>query len=306
MYPAFSVVFFTTASGAGYGLWLWIALLSLTGIPLPRLPALFALALGFVLVSAGLLSSLLHLGKPGRAWRAFSQWRSSWLSREGVVAVACYLGAGARWQTCDRAKFRPAALLLAILSIATVSCTAMIYACLKPVPAWRHPLVLPMYLVFAVFTGWLGTLAILAVGGLRIPPLATLSAMLLAVLAWRMKAHVWRAIDRGALPVSRNAALGLPEDRVVAVFERPHTEANYLLREMGFVLARKHARRLRMIAPLLFTAAPVALCLPLWFMPPSHRAVVIGAARWWRSRAYSLTLLFFAAPPLVTLLLLTY
>lgn len=268
MYPAFSVIFFTTSSGAGYGLWLWIALLSLTGIPLPRMPALLALALGFVLVSAGLLSSLLHLGKPGRAWRSFSQWRSSWLSREGVAAVTCYLPAVAlAWQTWRGGEVGPAALLLAIVSVATVVCTAMIYASLKPVPAWRHPLVMPTYLVFAVFTGWLGTLAILAGGGLRIPPLATLVAMLLAVLAWRMKAHSWGAIDRDALPVSRNAALGLPEGRGVAVFERPHTEANYLLTEMGFVLARKHAVRLRTIAPLLFAATPVALCLPLWFFP---------------------------------------
>ena len=40
-----------------------------------------------LLVSAGLLSSVGHLGKPLRAWRAFSQWRSSWLSREGVAAL---------------------------------------------------------------------------------------------------------------------------------------------------------------------------------------------------------------------------
>ena len=50
------------------------------------------LALG--LISAGLLSSAGHLGRPERAWRAFSQWRSSWLSREGVASVATFVPAG--------------------------------------------------------------------------------------------------------------------------------------------------------------------------------------------------------------------
>jgi DMSO reductase anchor subunit len=43
----------------------------------------------------------------------------------------------------------------------------------------------------------------------------------------------------------------------VQVFERPHTEANYLLKEMGYVLARKHARRLRLLSVLLFALVPL-------------------------------------------------
>ena len=43
-------------------------------------------------LTVGLVSSTLHLSHPERAWRAFSQWRSSWLSREGVAAV----GAGSK------------------------------------------------------------------------------------------------------------------------------------------------------------------------------------------------------------------
>ena len=95
MRPTFSIIFFTVASGAGYGLWLLMALASLLlwpehhqgdGIELILMPHLLIVGLGagFLLVSSGLASSLGHLGKPERAWRAFSQWRSSWLSREGV------------------------------------------------------------------------------------------------------------------------------------------------------------------------------------------------------------------------------
>jgi DMSO reductase anchor subunit len=265
MHPAFSVIFFTTFSGAGYGLCFWLGLLAANGSPPARGPALLALALAFVGVSAGLLSSTLHLGKPLRAWRAFSQWRSSWLSREGVVAVLCYLPmlwlGAALWFGQDP---RLAGALLALLALLTVACTAMIYACLKPVPAWRHPLVLPLYLLFALFTGGLLLSAVLALSGAAIGNLTGFGVLLAAAGLWRLKRHVWLAIDRGLLPASRNSALGLPADRHVGVFERPHTEANYLLKEMGYVLARKHARRLRLVSLLLFAVVPALCALPVW------------------------------------------
>src|SRR5689334_23601198 len=103
------------------------------------------LVIAFGLITLGLLSSTFQLGKPLRAWRAFSQWRSSWLSREGVLAMLCY--APALWfgmsllHGHDNGVARG---LLAALSLATVLCTGMIYASLKPIPAWRHGLVLPM------------------------------------------------------------------------------------------------------------------------------------------------------------------
>lgn len=265
MHPSFSVIFFTTFSGAGYGLWFWLGLMAATGQPLQRTPTLITLALGLVLVTSGLLSSTLHLGKPLRAWRAFSQWRSSWLSREGVSALLCYLPAlwlaAASSQSVDA---RIAGALLAMLSIATVVCTAMIYASLKPVPAWRHPLVVPVYLVFAVFTGGLLVSAVFGLSGWPLTNMAGFAVMLGAALLWRLKRRAWRDIDLVPLPVTRNSALGLPEDRKIAVFERPHTEANYLLREMGFVLARKHSRRLRIIALILFALVPTLLALPVF------------------------------------------
>ena len=92
MHPAYSVILFTTASGAGYGL---LALLGLVGFnhgPASSLIfGLTAMVIALGLITIGLLSSTFHLGHPERAWRAFSQWRSSWLSREGVAAVLTYL-----------------------------------------------------------------------------------------------------------------------------------------------------------------------------------------------------------------------
>src|SRR5947207_11679737 len=94
MHPALSIVFFTSASGAGFALLLLLGL----GVPLELLPAdpwfgFAGLATAFVLAAGGLVSSVFHLGRPERAWRAFSQWRSSWLSREGVSSVATFVPA---------------------------------------------------------------------------------------------------------------------------------------------------------------------------------------------------------------------
>ncbi len=81
-----SIIVFTTLSGLGYGL---AAVLGLGLLD----PASVATKAAYVawrsaLIAGGLLSSTLHLGNPQRAWRALSQWRSSWLSREGVLAFA--------------------------------------------------------------------------------------------------------------------------------------------------------------------------------------------------------------------------
>ena len=285
MHPAFSVILFTTASGLGYGLWFWLSL-SFLGSPgghSAYAVHLVGLAVGFVLVSLGLLSSTLHLGKPMRAWRAFSQWRTSWLSREGVLAVATYvpLVALVMLGVSGSALAKPLApallLLLAALSLATVASTAMIYASLKPIPAWSHALVLPGYLGFALLTGGLGALALLATDEAP-QELVVLGLLMLAIAMVVLKRRYWRDIDRGELPATRASALGLPADRVATVFERPHTEANYLTKEMGHVLARKHGDRLRRIALLLFGALPVLACaLTLVFPPAAGPALAVAA-----------------------------
>lgn len=292
MHPAFSVIFFTTASGAGFGLCAWFGLLAwLQRLP-PRPIALVALLLGAALAAAGLLASLGHLGKPLRAWRAFSQWRTSWLSREGIASVLLFAPVAVMLWLLWRAPnpdvmnsfvvapaLRWPGLVLLLLALACVVCTAMIYHSLKPIPAWRHPLVVPVYLVFSLYTGGLVLAAVMALGGAPVSNLAGLGAIFGAVLLWRLKRAVWRTIDGGTSPVTRNSALGLPADRTVTVFERPHTEANYLTREMGFVLARKHARALRSIALLLVVALPALLALPVWVLPHAAAAPwLLGAA----------------------------
>ncbi|MAL03101.1 MAG: DMSO reductase [Arenimonas sp.] len=294
MHPAFSVLLFSTLSGAGYGLLAWTMLLlafERPGALMGNTPLMFLglLAAAAVLFTVGLLSSLGHLGQPRRAWRAFSQWRTSWLSREGVMAVLVYLPvlALAWWLSAplrgieagaglpDSVRWVVWAALLAALG--TVVCTAMIYASLKPIPAWRHPLVLPVYLGFALLCGLL--LMLLGqrlAGGVAIAPLLVVAAMLAGGVSV-LKVIYWWRIDRKPLPVTRASALGLPAGREASVFERPHTEANYLTTEMGFVLARKHARKLRVIALLLFGLVPLLCCWLAWMVPEAATPVLAVA-----------------------------
>ena len=89
MHPAFSVIFLTTLIGAGQGLFL--ALFSgQTYSAVHLLPAqhssfyIIGSLLAVALLLGGLAASFFHLGHPERAWRAASQWRTSWLSREVI------------------------------------------------------------------------------------------------------------------------------------------------------------------------------------------------------------------------------
>src|SRR6266566_4443168 len=168
MHPALSVIVFTTLSGAGYGLLFLIGVLSGTAVlPESRWFGLVALGLSLGLASIGLVASTFHLGHPERAWRAFSQWRSSWLSREGVLSLSVFLPAGIlgiAWLFFGQVLIW-AGWLSAVLAALTIYCTAMIYASLKPIPRWHNPLVPVNYLLLGLMTGALLLQALLALFG---------------------------------------------------------------------------------------------------------------------------------------------
>jgi DMSO reductase anchor subunit len=275
MHPAYSVIFFTTATGAGYGLLALLGLSAGFGLIEPGFWFRFvALGLALLLISAGLLSSAAHLGRPERAWRAFSQWRSSWLSREGVAAVATFIPAGLfgiGWVLLgkDGGWVTAMGLLSAAGAAVTVSTTGMIYASLKPIAQWSSRFTLPAYLIFAAMTGCVLFNALLQPFGLGSAPVLGL-AFALTVLGWAWKIATWRHNDGLGVGTTLNSATGLTDGEVRSL-EWPHTEENYLLKEMGFRIARKHSVRLRLIAqalafglPLLLLAAAFGLSAVPW------------------------------------------
>jgi len=264
MDPAYSIIVFTTASGAGYGLLVLVSLLAIVGA-LPPTTGLGLAALGAAaaLISAGLSSSALHLGRPERALGAFSQWRSSWLAREGVAAVATFapLGLfGIGWVFFNDVGgfFAWMAAACALLALLTVSCTAMIYASLKPIQRWRNGFVLPGYLALSLYSGSLLLVLLTRAFGVYRPAFGVLAVILLSV-AWTIKWGYWRHIDATPAQISLGAASGLSRLGEVRLLEAPHTEANFVMREMGYAIARAHARKLRVVVHVALFLAPLAL-----------------------------------------------
>lgn len=266
MHPALSIVFFTTSSGAGFAL---LVLLGL-GAPLDLLPpsqgfGFVALAIAILLAAAGLASSAFHLGRPERAWRAFSQWRSSWLSREGVFSILTFLpvavfGIGWIFFGVTGGLVGLCGILSAALAATTIYCTGMIYASLKPIHQWHNSWVLPNYFALGLMSGFLVLDFLVRLWAAR-PWGVTILTFIVVLTGWWTKERYWRFIDTTSARSTVASATLLGSRGKVRMLEPPHTEENYLLREMGFRVARKHRVRLRRIARLAGFALPALLTL---------------------------------------------
>ena len=248
MHPAPSVIIFSTLSGLGFGLLVWLGL----GMPgVTGLNAFIFFAIAYLLAVGGLLASTFHLGHPERALKAFTQWQTSWLSREAWAAVAALVvmalyGAGLVFFSTRIAAL---GILGAALSLATVGTTSMIYAQLKTVPRWHHWTTPAMFLTISLAGG-----ALLA-GQLRF------ALPLLALAGTAQLAH-WITGD-GRLKASGTTlatATGL-KGGTIRAFEPPHTGTNYLLREFVHTVGRKHAQNLRILGLALGFGLPILLML---------------------------------------------
>lgn len=254
MHPSPSVIIFTTFSGLGFGLLFWLGL----GLPTPTGWSAFAFfAIAYVAAVGGLLASTFHLGRPDRAIKAFSQWQTSWLSREGIGAVATLLvmalyGAGLVFAAT---RIAPLGWLGSLGAVGTVFTTAMIYTQMKTVPRWRHWTTPALFLTLALGGG-----ALLA-GQVRFAlPLIAIAGVV-QVVNWMVGDGLFARSG-----TTMNSATGLGGMGKVRAFEPPHTGTNFLLREFVHVVGRKHALQLRVIGLTLGYIAPVILLL----LPFSH------------------------------------
>jgi len=187
MHPAFSVIFLTTLIGAGQGLFLALYSGQLFSVfrLLPEQDPVYFYAFGslvaLVLLVAGLVSSFFHLGRPERAWRSATRWRTSWLSRE-VIALPAFLAVVAAWGLIQYLGWNPVLLTfsnrfeidlaLVVGAVAVLLCftlflfTGMIYASIKMLQEWATPLTVINYtllggssgfLLATVFAAWQGS-----------------------------------------------------------------------------------------------------------------------------------------------------
>lgn len=270
MHPALSIIFFSVLSGLGYGLAAALGLGLLAPAALATKLAHLA-ALG--LIATGLVASTFHLRSPTRAWRAFSQWRSSWLSREGGLAVIAFVpltwSAAACW---FGGRYLPVpGIAGAVLAVATVYSTSMIYASLRAVDAWHTWLTPACYLLFAAAGG---LLAAMAFGSASLAAAAALAL----TAAWAAKLAWWARLDRLSPTSTPETATGLGHIGRVRLFERPHVNENYLTDEMGYRVARKHARKLRRITLFAGGLLPLALLVLGWAVGGVAGKLLAGVA----------------------------
>lgn len=262
MHPAPSVILFSTLSGLGFGLLAWLCL----GLPpVTGQVAFVFFFIGYALAVGGLLASVLHLANPKNAVKAFSQWRSSWLSREGISAIVALLVVAvfAIGVIFFGVRLRAVGAVAALLCLWTVFTTAMIYTQLKTVPRWNSWTTPPIFLLHA-----LG-------GGALLAGQPRLAAILLVVLGFLM-AWAWiKGDEKGRAGSTMESATGLGAIGKVRQLEAPHTNENYLLREMAYQIGRRHALKLRVITLGLGYVLPAALML---LVPVTHLTAVIAIA----------------------------
>lgn len=259
MHPAKSVIFFTVISGLGLGLYAVGGLWWAVGAWQPSGADLNAwLICATVALLAGLASSSFHLAKPKNAWRAWMRFRTSWLSREAVLAVVVIALAFLVWLIgADAAAGALFGGLLSVLALLTLYCTGMIYACLKTIRQWHTPLTPAYYVLAGCSAGALMFAALFdQAWGL---------AWVLLALAATIKVAYYAVIGKPSGPdLSSSTGLG---DSVAGVrlLETGHSGSTFLTREFG---GQVDAAKLNMLRVAVFVFS---------FLLPAG-AMAVGAA----------------------------
>ncbi|MBI5276756.1 MAG: dimethyl sulfoxide reductase anchor subunit [Burkholderiales bacterium] len=297
MNPAWSVVFFTVLAGFGQGLAVCLALSVLAGwLPAGSPTLLWGLGLAIALVAGGLASSFLHLGHPLRGWRAAAMWRTSWLSRE-VIVLPVFLGLLALWWLGVWGAWGTAwpqalawGLPLAAIGLAALLwyCTAMIYACIRFIQEWAHPLTVANYLLIGLSSGFALAAALAAARG-QSRMLAAVGPLALVLTALAALART-ASLRRNATLKPRStlqSATGVHARRLVQV-SMGMTGGSFNTREFFHGVADVLLRRITRGAMLLGFALPLGLMawaaagggLRGWVLASLVQALGLLAERW--------------------------
>lgn len=283
MHPAPSMILFTVLTGLGLGMVFW------TGVGLADTAGWEAVVMAVLLSGLGGVASVGHLARPSRGWYAFTQWRSSWLSREAcllVAAIGVFVIYAGLW-LIGGDRVAPLGWIAAALSVATIYATAMIYAQLKTVPRWSGTPTAALFLVGSLAGGLLGTEAAIGAAGRDAAVWAVLLALVVAAgtaIWWQTRAAGARRNLDGS---TTETATGLAGRGRVRLLERPHTGPNYLLNEMAYRVGRDRAYQLRWLGAVFgyvlpFVIGLLATAFGVWLLVPAFLCHVVGvlALRW--------------------------
>jgi len=215
MNPALSVVAFTTLAGLAQGMVVALATAMLGNVPMDRTFLGGALGVAIVLLVLALIASFMHLGRPVRAWRAVLMWRTSWLSRE-VIVLPSFIALVAAWWFAWRigAPALWSSLLLPLACIVAAAllwwCTAMIYACLRFIAEWSHPLTVATYALTGLASGAVlaGALAAFA-GEATLARVLAPAALALTLVAAAARVTAIRRNDRLVPRSTAQSATGI-------------------------------------------------------------------------------------------------
>jgi DMSO reductase anchor subunit len=277
MKPAFSVLFFTVTSGIGYGLLMWLVAMQLISGHVSGINHFLIMGfVGLTLATLGLLSSSLHLANPKNAWRAFSRFRTSWLSREGVFSVVYYpVILGYVYVVySNNGELTILAKVIGILSLlvalATVVCTGMIYSSLKPIRQWHNPLVTPLYLLFSFMSGALayGALNLIFYGSM--PASVVCAFLILLVITFIVKVLYFKSIGKPE-GSTIGTATGFSQAQV-RLLDAGHNASTFLTNEFVFDAGALKLLRLRWLM------ITLTFFLPLVLLVAAHHLEVASAA----------------------------
>jgi len=268
MHPAFSVIFFTVTSGLGYGLMMLLVFAHLTEFSgaLTTNDIMTAGVIALVSITAGLISSTFHLANPKNAWRAMSRFRTSWLAREGLLAVMLYPFAlaylAAVYFELGQAMVMTFGIISALISLLTIYSTGMIYACLKTIRQWNTSLTPVNYIMIGLSLGALMLVAILATTGSLSKNLVGYTAdIVFAAAIFKLIYYVW--IGKPAGP-SINTATGFTNDKV-RLFDTGHTAGTFLTHEFGYQIKTCKPMNLRIFSLMFGFVIPAVLMGKMYY-----------------------------------------
>jgi len=268
MHPAFSVIFFTVTSGAGYALIGLLALLNFLylGMLFDKNTFFIIASTAVVLFTMGLVSSTFHLANPKNAWRAFMRFRTSWLAREGLLAIIFYpilflylYLIFIDYQIENFMLMQIYSFLILFLSLLIIYCTGMIYACLKTIPQWNTYWTPINYVTIGLFLGGLLLFFLLITNNYNVDPYK-LYLLVIIITAFITKLIYYFSIKLPSHDISQatNAAIKL-KNTSVRLLDVGHTGGTFLTDEFGYDVGEKRLLRIKIFS--IFSGFFAPFCL---------------------------------------------